>query len=99
LNDNFKNENIGELSPGATDRRYLPKGGVRKHRDRIHKESKFADNYKNLSFKFSKPKKSRRKSTHLKCDACGRLFLGSEITVGIICPKCKKFSTASKVEA
>ena len=44
----------GELSPGSTKRRWIPEGGEQRLRDRIHKESKFVDDHKNLPFTFAK---------------------------------------------
>jgi len=87
----------GELSPGTTKRRYTPPGGEKRHRERIHKESKFADDWKNLPFKFSKPKKPKRKRL-IRCDNCGHIISGSVDTVGVICNNCHKFSTVSEVE-
>jgi hypothetical protein len=54
-----------ELPPG-TPRRYEPVSGIKAHNNKIHKESKIADN-KNLPFTFSKPRKSGRSIT-FKCD-------------------------------
>ena len=87
-----------ELSPGSTDRRWVPPGGLRKHREKIHSESKFADNNKDLPFTFSKPKKPNGRGTYIKCDNCGYITSGTTVTVGIVCPECKKFSTVTEVE-
>ena len=86
-----------ELSPGSVGRRYEPKGGVAKHNARIHEESRKADG-KNLEFTFSKPYKPKGRSATLRCDSCGYLLSGTKVTVGVICPECKKFSTVSEVE-
>ena len=86
-----------ELSPGSVGRRYEPECGVRKHNERIHKESKFADDNKNLPFSFSKPKKSGRTS-FVECDNCGHVTAASINTVGKICSNCKKFSTVTHLE-
>jgi len=89
-------QSAGELTPGTTKRRYIPAGGERRHRERIHKESKLADDWKNLPFEFSKPKKPKRQML-IKCDNCGHISSGSVDTVGIICANCHKFSSVSEV--
>ena len=86
-----------ELSPGSTPRRYEPTGGVAKHNKRIHDESRYADTHKNLPFTFRKPPRSKGKSIYLKCDNCGKLYMGTTVTHGIICNNCHKFSTVSEV--
>lgn len=86
-----------ELTPGSTPRRYEPVGGLTKHINRIHKESKYSDHYKNLPFTFSKPYKPRGRSICVSCDNCGHITTATTVTVGIICPKCKIFSCVSEV--
>ena len=86
----------GELTPGTTKRRYEPRGGEKRHREKIHRESKLVDDWKNLPFTFSKPKKPKRKML-VKCDNCGAITLGSIDTVGIICSECHTFSSVSEV--
>jgi rubrerythrin len=83
------------LSPGVTPRRYEPAIGEKKHRERIHKESKIADN-KNLPFNFSKPKKAGRQN-YFQCVNCGYTFSASINTVGVVCNECKKFSICKEV--
>jgi len=85
-----------ELSPGSTPRRYEPTGGLKRHRERIHRESKIADS-KNLEFTFRKPPKPMGRSTYVQCDNCGYVTSATTATAGIICPECKKFSTVSEV--
>jgi rubrerythrin len=85
-----------ELPPG-TPRRYEPTGGVGKHNERIHKESRYADTHKNLPFTFKKPLKPVGRSTAIQCNNCGYVTSGTTATVGIICPDCGKFSTVSEV--
>ena len=87
-----------ELSPGSTARRWTPPGGLKKHREKIHQESKFADDNKDLPFTFSKPSKPKGRSTYIKCNNCGYITSGTTVTVGIVCPECKKFSTVTEVE-
>ena len=86
-----------ELPAGATARRYEPAMGVRKHNERIHRESKYTDDHKNLQFTFSKPKKARGRSAAVRCDNCGHITYATAITVGIICKECKKFSSVTEV--
>lgn len=85
-----------KASPGSLGRRYEPPGGLEKHRERIHRESKEADK-KNLPFTFRKPYKPLGRSTLVKCDNCGALKRGTSRTVGIICSSCKKFSSVTEV--
>lgn len=77
------------LKPGSTPRRWEPERGTQQLRDRIHKESKFADDHKNLPFTFSKPPR-RVASRVLRCVECGYTFSGSKNTVCLVCPECKK---------
>ena len=86
------------LDPGATGRRYEPEGGVNKHNERIHRESKRTDEYKNLPFSFSKPPKPKGRSNLISCDNCGYITSGTTATIGIVCRNCKKFSTVSEVK-
>jgi len=87
-----------ELTPGSVDRRYEPASGIKKHRERIHNESKSADN-KNLPFTFRKPIKPRSRATYLRCNNCGHIVSASLNTVGIICNNCKKYSSVTEVES
>jgi hypothetical protein len=105
MNSNFtkdvkkvlNNTQVGELTPGSTGRRYTPPDGVKKHNERIHRESKQADDHKNLPFAFRKPPKSRGRSTYIQCDNCGCITSATTVTVGMICPECNKFSTVKEV--
>lgn len=98
-NKTFDDLGVSELRPGVTPRRWEPEGGVGKLNKRIHKESKFADNHKNLPFSFSKPYKPKGRLKCFTCDNCGKLINGSSVTVGVICSNCKKFSTVSEVNS
>lgn len=80
---------MGELSPGSTPRRWIPEGGLQKHREKIHRESKIADDYKKLPFTFSKPPR-RVKHRWFECIECGRLLEAPVNTVMCACPVCKK---------
>lgn len=86
---------MGELLPGATPRRWIPEGGLQKHREKIHRDSKKADD-KNLPFAFSKPK-TFKKTADLCCKECGRIFLASVHTVMCVCPVCKKVTKVGLV--
>lgn len=88
--------NIGELSPGSTPRRWEPEGGVRKHNEKIHRESQFVDKHKKLPFSFSKPSRSTRK-TYMECTKCGHIVHISINTVGIICNECKTYNDVREV--
>jgi len=86
-------ENLGgskELSAGTMNRRFEPIDGLKKHNERIHRESKYVDSNLNLPFSFSKPKKSGRTEVK-KCSGCGKLVLVPINTVGMICKECGKF--------
>lgn len=87
---------IGELSPGVTKRRWEPEEGVNKLRERIHKESSYTDQHKNLPFTFSKPRRSGRKR-YMECDKCGYIIYTSINTVGIICNECKSYVSIKEV--
>ena len=84
--------------PAGTGRRYEPSLGARKHNERIHQESKYTDDHKNLPFTFSKPPKARGRIAYVKCDNCGHVSSATSITVGIICKECKKFSSVTEVK-
>lgn len=85
---------MGDLSPGSTPRRWVPEGGEQKLRERIHRESKFADDHKNLPFTFSKPQKPKRHEW-FKCVECGRVLSAPVNTIMCECKDCGK---ATKVE-
>lgn len=89
-------KDIGELSPGTVNRRVIPEGGLKRHNERIHRESKIADDHKKLPFTFSKPKKPKRAKL-IQCDNCGNISIGTINTVGIICENCHSFSSVSEV--
>jgi len=85
---------MGELSPGSTPRRWIPEGGEQKLRDKIHRESKFTDDHKNMPFSFSKPPKSKSQRW-FRCLGCGHETSAPKNTIMIVCKKCKN---ACKVE-
>jgi DNA-directed RNA polymerase subunit RPC12/RpoP len=87
---------VGELSPGATERRWEPEGGIEKHRDKIHEESRYADEQKNLPFTFSKPKKGKRRKI-IECSNCGKKASVSVNTVGIVCNGCHSYASIKEV--
>lgn len=86
------------LDPGATPRRYEPASGVQKHNERIHRESRYADEHKKLPFTFRKPQKPMGRSAYVKCDNCGNISGGTTATVGVICKSCGSFSTVTEIE-
>lgn len=86
-----------ELPPG-TPRRYEPEGGVGKLNERIHRESRYVDHYKNMPFTFRKPPKPKGRSNYVACDNCGHVSCGTTVTVGVICRKCNQFSTVTKID-
>lgn len=86
-----------ELSPGSVDRRYEPVSGLKKHNERIHRESSKMDIHGNLPFTFGKPPKARGRSIWIKCDNCGHVSSATSITVGVICRECGQFSSVTEV--
>ena len=94
----LSNSDLGgskELSPGEVGRRFEPECGVKKHNERIHRESAYADSHLNLPFSFSKPKKFGRREIK-KCSKCGKRIYTSINTVGFICKNCGKFVIAER---
>lgn len=87
-----------ELSPGTVGRRYEPTLGTAKHNERIHRESRRVDHYKNLPYTFSKPSRPKGRLILIECNNCGNITSGTTVTVGIICKECGKFSTVTEVE-
>ena len=87
---------IGELSPGSTPRRWEPEGGVNRLNERIHKESKHIDEYGNLEFSFSKPKRVGKRCWK-RCVKCGKTSYVSINAVGIICPNCHSYVSIEEV--
>ena len=88
---------IGELSPGATPRRWEPEEGTKKLNERIHRESKYTDDHMNLPFKFSKPVGSKRQKT-VQCTKCDTYYRVNITTVGLVCNTCHKYSSVKDVE-
>jgi len=100
LSKGIKQSDLGgskEISPGSVGRRYEPEAGVKKHNERIHKESKWADDNRNLPFSFSKPKKAQR-SKIVKCKNCGAIKSVNKNTVGVICSECKQYSAVEEID-
>jgi hypothetical protein len=96
----LKQSNLGgskELTPGSTGRRFEPKEGLNNLKKRIHKESKYVDDNKNLPFTFSKPKKNTR-SCYKKCTACGDIKHVNINTVGIECKKCNSYTSLEEID-
>jgi hypothetical protein len=80
----------------VSDRRWLPDIGERKHNEKIHRESKIADDYKNLPFKFSKPKKDKR-YTRFECIECSGVLFAPINTIMCVCHNCKKTTKVEKL--
>jgi len=85
---------MGERSPGSTKRRWVPEGGEKKLREKIHRESKFADDHKDLPFTFSKPTKNKKHDL-FECVECGTIISAPTNTIMCVCSCCSK---ATKVE-
>ena len=83
-------KNYSQELPAGADRRYEPEIGIRKHNERIHKESKLAE-AKNLPFNFRKPPKPLGRSVGIECPYCERYIGSNTNTVAIICSGCGKF--------
>jgi len=81
--------------PLPDGRRWIPEGGLQKHRERIHRESKIADN-KKLPYVFSKP--IRKSYALFECEECGRVFSAAKNTVMVICSTCKKLTRAKQID-
>ena len=92
----LKKQGMGELAPGATERRYEPKEGLNNLNKRIHRESEFIDKHKDMPFSFSKPKKGKAAMTKV-CSNCGEYVSVNRDTVGIICRHCKTYSQVEEV--
>jgi len=88
---------MAELSPGSTKPRYEPEDGWRKHRERIHRESKYADDHKNLPFTFSKPKKNKR-YVLVMCENCCHVVFAPKDCVGMVCSKCNTYSSVEVLD-
>ncbi len=88
---------IGTLSPGATPRRWEPEEGVKKLNERIHRESKWADDHMNLPLKFSKPVGFKRQKT-VQCINCDAYYSVNVTTVGLVCNSCNKYCGVKDVE-
>lgn len=86
------------LDPGSTSRRYEPVGGIKKHNERIHKDSRYTEHYKKLPFSFRKPPKPTGRPDYFICNNCGHVISGTTATVGVICSACGKFSTVTEVK-
>lgn len=87
---------MGELSPGATGRRWIPEGGERRHNEKIHRESKFADDHKNLPFELSRPPRQGKQVSYV-CVGCGYMLFARKNTVMVACPDCKKATKVVRI--
>ena len=104
MNDQFKkdvqksikSQNIGELTPGTTPRRYEPIEGTNNLNKRIHRESSYVDKHSNLPFSFSKPTKPAKPAAKI-CNNCEAYVHVTKNTIGVICPSCKTYSSVREV--
>ena len=77
-------------------RRWVPEGGLQKLKNKIHRESKAADDFKKLPFTFSKP--IRKSHAVFVCVECERMFDAPKNTVMVVCPDCKKLVKVRKLD-
>lgn len=82
--------------PGPDGRRWIPEGGLAKHREKIHRESKLADR-KNLPYTISKPP-TRKKMVWFECNECGHQFSSPKNTCMVICSNCKKLTKCEALD-
>ena len=95
----LKDTNVSsEIMPGDVKRRYEPKLGLNKHNERIHKESAKLDRSGNLPFTFGKKKVAPGRPVVKCCANCENVVGVNEKTVGIICPKCKTYSSVKDLQ-
>jgi uncharacterized membrane protein len=66
--------------------------GTKAYREKIHKETKFARDHKNLPFTFSKPKKYKSNNVLFICPVCEDEIFITEDTIMVICDRCKTLS-------
>ena len=88
-----------QIPPHLSPHREAPnkhEKGSRKYKEWIHKESKRADDYKNLPFTFSKPKRSKPLTRSVFCTHCNDSTFVTETTVAVICRSCGKFYRVSE---
>ena len=79
------------------DRRWIPEGGIKRHNEKIHRESKIADDYKNLPFTFSKPPRNKRHGW-FECVECGKIISASINTDMCVFSNCKKATKVEKIK-
>jgi len=72
--------------------------GSKKYKEMISKGSKFADRYKNLPFKFSKPPKRTqfRRDVYMSCYHCHQCDVVNKYTAGKVCSKCSKYTSVNE---
>lgn len=81
-----------------SDPRRYNKYMTTQHKEKIHRESKFADDHKNLPFTFSKPKKSKPNRDVYQCGKCDRIIrMDASRTHAIAC-RCGNFMVIDKGE-
>jgi len=73
-----------------TERRWIPEGGLDKFNRKIHRESKFADDHKNLPFTISKPPRRTGRHEWFQCVECGKELNAPRNTFMLACTVCNK---------
>ena len=62
--------------------------GTKAYREWVQKESKRSDDYGNLPYQFSKPKRDKPRNLSVSCLHCGEVTNVTETTVAVICRQC-----------
>ena len=81
---------------GSGVRRYEPPEGIKKHNEKIRRESKVADQ-KNLPFTLSRPPKRKCHDT-FKCTGCDHLMFLPRNSVMVVCSECNKLKKVELYE-
>jgi rubrerythrin len=66
--------------------------GTKAYKEKIHRESKYAKDHKNLPISFSKPKKQKAQNILFICLECGHEMFITEDTLFIVCSACNKLN-------
>lgn len=101
--NNFSPGGFGEAAPGSA-RRESPleqEMGTSRYRQMIHDHNdKNKHILDRLPFTFPRKKMARsHRTVVLQCPKCAFLMAGTEFTVGIICPGCKKYVNPENPDA
>lgn len=96
LNKHVTSSQVSTELPPGSPRRYDPIDGLSKHNARIHRESAYADKYKNLPYTFSSPTKSKTLTKKL-CSNCDNEVIVHHNCVGVVCTLCGKYSSVKEI--